>query len=226
MAATLAAVLRSEGSDRHRRRRRRSRARGRPRPPREREAKPTAFNVRVTSSFVRHHVTHVVAEEGRDGLPSAATTSTRRQTIRASTRETGADDAGRDPPRRQGHRRACVRARSEPARYWVGWEEGCPLLATQPAERSTTTGCGATRSFYISRSLTGVGFAGAGKFRLTYAGGEPDPFGVRCLPEFYGGDAGLGSHDPRLPAGRLACTAPDEAQVVDDRLSRAKLLQR
>jgi hypothetical protein len=77
--------------------------------------------------------------------------------------------------------------------YWIGWEQGCPLLASQPATRSTTTGCGATKSFYISNSLTKVGYAGGSNFRVTYAGGEPDPFGLRCLPDFYGGEAGLGT---------------------------------
>ena len=90
-----------------------------------------------------------------------------------------------------------------------------PLLATQPAERSTTTGCGATKGFYISSSLTGVGFAGAGKFRLMYAGGEPDPFGLRCLPEFYGGDAGLGSMILGFPPADWQARR-QEAQVVDD----------
>ncbi len=155
------------------------------------QAKPAAFNVRVTSSYVRHHITHVVRKKDETGCRLRQDIDTS-QTIRASTRE---------PVRMtlaevlRGGKGIVGLAASEKrtGTYWVGWEQGCPLLASQPAERSTTTGCGATRGFYISRSLTGVGFVGSGKFRMAYAGGEPDPFGVRCLPDFYGGEAGPGA---------------------------------
>ncbi len=50
------------------------------------EAKPTAFNVRVTSSFVRHHITHVVRKKDETGCRLRNDIDTR-QTIRASTRE-------------------------------------------------------------------------------------------------------------------------------------------
>jgi hypothetical protein len=184
------------------------------------EAKPTAFNVRVTSSFARHHITHVVRKKDETGCRFRNDIDTR-QTIKASTRE---------PVRmtvaeilRGGKGIVGLRATEKrTGTYWIGWEEGCPLLATQPASRSTTTGCGTTRSFYISNSLTGVGFAGAGKFRLMYAGGEPDPFGVRCLPEFYGGEAGLGSVILGFPPADWQHGAKKRKWWTP--LSRAKLL--
>jgi hypothetical protein len=155
------------------------------------QATPTAFNVKVTSTFVRHHITHVARKKDETGCRWRQDIDTS-QTIKASTRE---------PVRMtlaeilRGGKGIVGLAASEKrtGTYWIGWEQGCPLLASQPAQRSTTTGCGATKGFYISRTLTGVGYAGPNKFRFTYAGGEPDPFGLRCLPEFYGGEAGLGA---------------------------------
>ena len=108
------------------------------------QAKPTAFNVRVTSSFVRHHITHVVRKKDETGCRQRNDIDTR-QTIKASTRE---------PVRmtlaeilRGGKGIVGLRASEKrTGTYWIGWEEGCPLLVSQPAERSTTTGCGATRA--------------------------------------------------------------------------------
>jgi hypothetical protein len=160
----------------------------------------------VTSTFVRHHITHVARKKDETGCRWRQDIDTS-QTIKASTRE---------PVRMtlaeilRGGKGIVGLAASEKrtGMYWIGWEQGCPLLASEPAQRSTTTGCGATKGFYISRTLTGVGYAGQNKFRFTYAGGEPDPFGLRCLPEFYGGEAGLGAVLLGFPRGKLLSGKP------------------
>ena len=135
-------------------------------------AKPAAFNVRVTSTLLPppHHANR--SEEGRDGLPLAP--GHRHQPDdQGVDAGAGAYDAGRDSARRQGHRRVASRARSAPARTGSGG--GGTAHCSRPSRRSDRPRRVRRDEEPLHLAIADrVGFAGAGKFRLMYAGGEPD----------------------------------------------------
>jgi len=144
------------------------------------------FNVTVTSTYVRHHITHIVRKADESGCR-------RRNDIDTTQRITAVSE--RPAPMTlsdlvRGGRYA-VRLDTKEARTGTlraGWEEGCPLLADQPAYFGDTIGCG-QRSWAISLSKTAVGYAGGDNFRFSYGLSLPDPFDGHCLIDFYRGDS-------------------------------------
>jgi hypothetical protein len=143
-----------------------------------RPANPT-FRLTVTSTISQHQVTHVVRKTDPLSGCRWRTDSDVRDTITlrsAAVQVSLADlvSGGSDLVRLNG-------TEKRGGSYWDGWEQGCPMLATQPASRSITSGCG-TKRFHVSQSLVSVGYASGDNFRVQYAGTLLDPFNGTCLP--------------------------------------------
>jgi hypothetical protein len=150
-------------------------------------AKNPAFNVTVTSSIFQHHITHIVRKADQSGcrwrsdIDTAQTLSTR---SRQPVRMTLEDLAG------GGQQFVGVAATlRRTGTSYTGWEPGCPLLANEPATHEPAGACGKTKHFFVSQSLTSVGYATprSSNFRFLLSGQLPDPYGTGCLAPFWGG---------------------------------------
>jgi hypothetical protein len=180
-----------------------------------------AFNVTATSTIFQHHITHIVQKPTlsgcryRNDIDTAQTLTLKsRQPVRMTLSDLahgGQEFVGMD---------ATVRRTGT---SYTGWEPGCPLLASQPASHEPAGACGKTKHFFVSQSLTSVGYAGSrsSDFRFLLSGLLPDPYGTGCLAPFWGGGTD----------GSLSLDAPPQPWLTGTTkkkwwtpLSRAKLL--
>src|SRR5262249_29374454 len=177
------------------------------------------FRVTVSSTLSQHEVTHIVRKTDPTTGCHWRTDSDVKDTITLSSAQpvrmslTDLVRGGAD----------YVRLNARETRggsYWDGWESGCPALATEPASRSVTSGCG-TRRFDVSQSLTAVGYAApsSSNFRVTYNGILLEPFRGTCLPT---GEGALNLSFPPIEWLQPATKRPVRGAVPHARLLAGK----
>jgi hypothetical protein len=148
------------------------------------------FTLRATSTYVRHHVTHLVRKRDDSGCRQRndVDTTQRLTTVTEGPSPTTFNELARGG--RNSFRLAVRESRVGSLRE--GWEVGCPLLADNPAYVGDASGCG-TKHYDISLGNTGIGYAGGDNFRFSYSDGMPDPYNGKCLIDFYRPEGSFGN---------------------------------